>query len=93
MTSTIEQPKEDPALLIYWAEAMLPHPQDKILNLKSSREYEFVYNYLKSELAGFDNTNYKEDFFNLMINKYNFKKEDLEKRLNNIKETAKKRNN
>jgi hypothetical protein len=77
--------KEDPALQIYWAEAMLPHPQDKILNLKSSREDEFIYHYLKSELAGFDNIRYKRDFFLLMINKYNFKQKDLEKRLENIK--------
>jgi hypothetical protein len=85
--------KENPALLIYWAEAMLPHPQDKILNLKDSREEKFIYNYLKSELAGFNNSNYKEDFFDLMINKYNFKKEDLENKLNNIKEAMIKRNN
>jgi hypothetical protein len=85
--------KEDPALLIYWAEAMLPHPQDKILNLKGSRELEFIYHYIKAELAGCNNTKYKEDFFNLMKDKYNFQKEDLEKRLNNIREESKKRNN
>ena len=76
--------KEDPALLIYWAEAML-FPANISQSLKDSKEDEFIYNYLRAELNGLDNINYKEDFFYLMQNKYNFKKEDLEKRLENIK--------
>jgi len=84
MTSQ-EKIKEDPTLLIYWAEAMLPHPQDRILNLKGSREDEFLYHYIRAELGGFDNRKYKEDFFNLIKNKYNFQQEDMEKRLDNIK--------
>jgi hypothetical protein len=44
-----------------------------------------IYNYLKAELAGFNNSAYKEDFFNLMKKKYNFSQENLEKRLEDIK--------
>ncbi|MGY4884503.1 MAG: hypothetical protein ACP5NZ_02905 [Nanobdellota archaeon] len=85
--------KEDPLLYIYWAEAILPHPQDKILNLEESRNIEFIYQYLKDELNGFDNSKYKEDFLNLMKDKYNFSQEDLEKRLENIKKEGRRRNN
>lgn len=79
-----EMLKEDPALLISWAEAML-FPESISKNLKSCKEDEFLYHYLKAELAGFDNTNYKVDFFSLMQSKYNFSQQDLERKLENVK--------